>query len=88
MKDMMENPETIKELIDQTKEIKENNSSSMDNLTSMEILLTSNDYATAKDPDLSKTFYRLQEKIEDANILTSQLLSNLENRDDDHESIH
>ncbi|HLR34499.1 MAG TPA: hypothetical protein VK071_04115 [Tissierellales bacterium] len=88
MKDMIKNPETIKELINQAKEIGENNSSSIDNLSSMEIILTSNDYATAKDPNLSKTFYRLQEKIEDANILTSQLLSNLENRDNDHESIH
>ncbi len=88
MKDMMKNPETMKELINQTKKIEENNSNIMDNLTSMEILLTSNDYATAKDPKLSKTFYRLQEKIEDANTLTSQLLSSLENNNDDHESIH
>lgn len=88
MKELINNPETIKELINQTKEIEKNISNNMENLTSMEILLTSNDYASAKDPKLSKTFYRLQEKIEDANTLTSQLLSSLENKNNDHESIH
>lgn len=82
------NPETRKELIEQTEEIKENNFNSMDNLASMEILLTSNDHGTSKDPELSKTFYRLQEKIEDANMLTSRLLSNLENGDDEPEGFH
>lgn len=88
MKGLINNPETIKELINQTKKIEKNISNNMDNLTSMEILLTSNDYASAKNPKLSKTFYRLQEKIEDANTLTSQLLSSLESKNNGHESIH
>lgn len=88
MKGLINNPETIKELINQTKKIEKNISNNMDNLTSMEILLTSNDYASAKNPKLSKTFYRLQEKIEDANTLTSQLLSSLESKNNNHESIH
>ncbi len=76
----MKNPETIKELINQIKEIEENNFNNINNLTNMEILITSNDYSTTKDPDISKTFYRLQEKIEDANALTTKLLSHLENK--------
>lgn len=88
MKGLINNPETIKELINQTKKIEKDISNNMDNLTSMEILLTSNDYASAKNPKLSKTFYRLQEKIEDANTLTSQLLSSLESKNNNHESIH
>lgn len=84
----MENPRTINEIINQTKKMEENNFNNMDCLTSMEILLTSNDYATSKDPNLSKTFYILQEKVEDVNKLTKKLLSDLDNKNNNHESIH
>ncbi|MBU5292879.1 hypothetical protein FYJ27_01915 [Anaerosalibacter bizertensis] len=84
----MENPRSISEMINQTKRIEENNSNNMEHLTSMEILLTSNDYARSKDENLSKTFYKLQEKVEDINTLTKKLLSDLEDKTDDHESIH
>lgn len=84
----MENPRSISEMISQTKRIEENNSNNMEHLTSMEILLTSNDYARSKDESLSKTFYKLQEKVEDINTLTKKLLSDLEDKTNDHESIH
>lgn len=84
----MENPRSINEMISQTKKIEENNSNNMEHLTSMEILLTSNDYARSKDESLSKTFYKLQEKVEDINTLTKKLLSDLEDKTNDHESIH
>lgn len=84
----MENLKSVNEMINQTKKIEENNFNNLEHLTSMEILLTSNDYARSKDPNISRTFYRLQEKVEDINTLTKELLSSLEDKTNHHESIH
>ncbi|MCR2044654.1 hypothetical protein [Anaerosalibacter massiliensis] len=84
----MENLKSVNEMINQTKKIEENNFNNLEHLTSMEILLTSNDYARSKDPNISRTFYRLQEKAEDINTLTKELLSSLEDKTNNHESIH
>ena len=73
----MENPRTVGEIISQTKKIEENNWNSTQYLNSINMLLTSNDLATVKDEDLSEKFTQLNNKMEDINKLTEDLLSHL-----------
>ena len=73
----MENPRTVGEIISQTKKIEENNWNSTQYLNSINMLLTSNDLATVKDEDLSEKFTQLNNKMDDINKLTEDLLSHL-----------
>lgn len=76
----MENPKSLKEIIDQTKKIDENNFNNLQNLNSINMLLTSNDLGTTKDENLSQKFNELSSKMEDINKLTSELLEELSRR--------
>ena len=76
----MENPRTIGEIIKQTKQIEENNWHSTQYLNSINMLLTSNDLGTIKDDNLSKKFNQLNNKMEDINKLTEELLSHLSSK--------
>ena len=73
----MDNPKTIGEIINQTKEIEENNWNSTQYLNSINMLLTSNDLAKVKDDNLYEKFTQLNNKMDDVNNLTNDLLSNL-----------
>ena len=76
----MENPRTISEIIKQTKKVEENNWNSTQYLNSISMLLTSNDLGKVKDENLSKKFTQLNNKMEDINKLTENLLSHLSSK--------
>ena len=76
----VKNPRSLKEIIDQTKKIDENNFDSAQCLNSINMLLASNDLGSTKDEELSKKFQELNSKIEDVNRLTSSLLEELSKR--------
>lgn len=80
MDNTMENPKAIAELINQAKQIEENNFSNMEHFTSINMLLNSNDLGNTKDKELSKKFNQLNKQMEDINKLTSDLLSDLSSR--------
>ena len=73
----MDNPKTISELINQAKKIDDNNFSNMEHLTSISILLSSNDSGQSKDKDLSSKFGKLNQQMMDINKQTSELLNEL-----------
>ncbi|WP_077369742.1 hypothetical protein [Anaerosalibacter sp. Marseille-P3206] len=83
----MENKRAINEIIEQAKKIEDNNWNNLECVTSIDLLLTSEDYSSTKDNTLEKNFIKLKEKIEDVNSLTKSLLSKLV-KDNEHESIH
>ena len=76
----MENPRTISEIIKQTKKVEENNWNSTQYLNSISMLLTSNDLGKVKDENLSKKFTQLNNKMEDINKLTEDLLAHLSSK--------
>lgn len=76
----MENKNAMAEVIKQTKKIEENNFFNQQFSNSISMLLTSNDLARPKNPELSKRFDELNRKIEDINTLTSDLLNDLSSR--------
>jgi hypothetical protein len=76
----MENPRAIAEVLNQAKKIEENNFSNMEYMTSINMLLTSNDLGKSKDEELSKKINKLNEHMEDINKLTSDLLNDLATR--------
>lgn len=73
----MENPKTIGEIINQAKKIDDNNFANMEHLTSISILLSSNDLGQSKDKELSSKFGKLNQQIMDINKQTSDLLNEL-----------
>lgn len=76
----MENKNAIEEIINQTKQIEENNNNNMEYTTSIGMLLSSNDLGRTKDRDLSDKFNKLNKQIEDINSLTQELLGDLNKR--------
>ena len=76
----MKNPNAIGEVIKQTKKIEENNWHNTQYLNSISMLLTSNDLGTVKDEKLSQKFNQLNNKMEDINKLTEDLLSHLNSK--------
>jgi len=76
----MENPRSLKEILDQTKKIDQNNFNNLQHLNSINMLLTSNDLGNTKDDNLSKKFEELNNKMEDINKITSELLEELSKR--------
>lgn len=76
----MENKNAIEEIINQTKQIEENNNNNMEYTTSIGMLLSSNDLGRTKDRGLSDKFNKLNKQIEDINSLTQELLGDLNKR--------
>ncbi len=76
----MENRKAIEEIISQAKKIEENNFSNMEYTTSINMLLNSNDLAQPKDYELTKKLNKINQRIEDINKLTSDLLDDLSSR--------
>jgi hypothetical protein len=76
----VENRKAIEEIISQAKKIEENNFSNMEYTTSINMLLNSNDLAQPKDYELTKKLNKINQRIEDINKLTSDLLDDLSSR--------
>lgn len=76
----MENPRAIGEIINQAKQIEENNFSNMEHFTSISMLLNSSDLGKSKDKELSDKFNKLNQQMEDINKQTSDLLDDLSSR--------
>ena len=76
----MENPNAIKEILEQTKKIGENNWNTTQYLNSINMLIVSNDLAQSKDEDLSSQFAKLHNRMEDVNQLTERLISHLSSK--------
>lgn len=76
----MENPNAIGEILKQTKKIDENNWNTSQYLNSINMLLVSNDLAKVKDENLSSKFEELENKMEDVNKLTEELLEHLSSK--------
>lgn len=77
---LVKNQRSLKEIIDQTKKIDENNFNNTQCINSINMLLASNDLGRTKDDGLSERFEELNNKIEDINKLTSSLLDELSKR--------
>ncbi|MBC8589774.1 hypothetical protein [Wansuia hejianensis] len=76
----MKNENAISEMINQAKEIEQNNQTNMEHTTSMTMLVNSNDLAQPKDKELANKINKLNRHIEDINQLTSDLLNDLTSR--------
>lgn len=76
----MKNENTISEMINQAKQIEENNLNNMEYTTSMSMMVSSNDLGKSKDKELSQKIKELDKNIENINELTSDLLNDLRNR--------
>lgn len=76
----MENKIAIKEIINQAKQIEENNYNNMEYTNSINMLLSSNDLGRTKDRNLSDKLNKLNRQIEDINSLTQELLNDLNMR--------
>lgn len=73
----MENKNTMSEIINQTKRIEENNINNMEYVTSISMLVNSNDLARPKDRELADKINNLNRQIEDINRSTDELLKDL-----------
>ena len=73
----MENKKSIEEIISQMKKLEENNFSSIEYTSSINMLINSNDLARPKDEDLAKKVQKLNNSYEDINKLTAELLKDL-----------
>ncbi len=67
----MKNENTILEMINQAKQIEENNLNNMEYTTSMSLMVSSNDLGKSKDKDLSRKINKLNRDIEEINALYS-----------------
>ncbi len=73
----MENKNAMSEMINQTKRIEENNINNMEYVTSISMLINSNDLARPKDRELADKINNLNRQIEDINKTTDELLNDL-----------
>lgn len=73
----MEDERTVEDISKQINAINRNNFSSMKNVTSMEMLLTSNNNGTSKDAEMSQRLNNLKNKIQQAAEATSEIKSML-----------
>lgn len=79
MKDM-EDQQTLQEIIHQIKSIEKNNWNTMDYLTSIDLLLTSDNNGTTKDAEISHDFSTLKKKLEEVSTSTETFLSKLQQK--------
>jgi len=74
----MEDNRTLSDIINQLEGIDKSNSDIMEYITSIDLLLTSNNNGTVKDAEVSKTFTELKNKLEEAIDASKQFKSSLE----------
>lgn len=73
----IENPRAMNEILNQIKRIDKNNWNNNQYLNSINMLFTSNDLGTTKDDELNIILKELNNRMEDVNKLTSDLLDGL-----------
>lgn len=74
----MEDKRTMDEIINQARILEENNWNTMECVTGIDLLLTSDNNGTTKDRELSEKFSSIRKKVEEINHLTKDFLSALE----------
>lgn len=74
----MEDKRTMDEIINQARILEENSWNTMECVTGIDLLLTSNNNSTTKDKELSEKFSDIRKKAEEINHLTKDFLSALE----------
>lgn len=77
----MDDRKTLHEIMNQMKAIEENLSNNFEQLTSIDLLLTSDNNGTVKDAKISKNFSLLKEKLEEAADSAKVFMSMLEKED-------
>lgn len=73
----MQDQRTLKEIINQMNVLEKNNSSNIEYITSIDLMLTSDNNGTAKDNSLADKFQKLKKTIEEANSLSKEFNSML-----------
>ncbi|WP_147417139.1 hypothetical protein [Thermohalobacter berrensis] len=76
----------MENIMNQAKSIKQNNFNNMQQINSINLILTSDNNGRDKDPNISEGFLKLKRKIEEVNNATEEFLSILNN--DNAESRH
>lgn len=76
----MENKNTMKEIIEQAKQIEDNNYTNMEHAESIGIMLSSSDLGSSKDKNLTEQAERLKRQARSMRKLTSDLLDSLNNK--------
>ena len=71
----MQDQRTLREIIHQMDVLEKNNTDNIEYITSIDLLLTSNDNGTVKDSRLSDKFNKLKETIQEANQLSKEFIT-------------
>lgn len=74
----MEDHNAINKMVNQIKNISKNNYNNKEYLTSMELLLTSENDGRVKDAEIANQFNDLKNKIDEVDKLSNELLINLQ----------
>lgn len=73
----MQDRRTVQEIINQMNVLNENNSNSMEYITSIDLMLTSDNNSTSKDTVLSNKFERVKKAMEELNNLSKDFINTL-----------
>ena len=68
----MQDQRMVKELINQMNVLEKNNSNNIEYITSIDLMLTSDNNSTVKDAELSKKFIKLKQTMEKASNLSKE----------------
>jgi len=71
----MEDTRTMQNLINELSNIERNNQNNLEHITSIDLLLVSNNNGTVKDAEISKKVSNLKEKIREVSEASSELTS-------------
>lgn len=71
----MEDTRTMQNLINELSNIERNNQNNLEHITSIDLLLVSNNNGTVKDAEISKKISNLKEKIREVSEVSNQLTS-------------
>jgi hypothetical protein len=71
----MEDYRTTKNVLNELKNIEKNNWDNMDHITSIDLLLTSNNNGTDKDDRISERFYELKDRMQQVIDSTNEIIS-------------
>lgn len=74
---MMEDRRTVEGIINQIKDIEKNNWDTMEHITSIEMLLTSDNNGTDKDDEISQKFFELRRKMQEVIDSTNEIVFSL-----------
>lgn len=73
----MEDKRTVEGIINQIKDIEKNNWDTMEHITSIEMLLTSDNNGTDKDDEISEKFFELRRKMQEVIDSTNEIVFSL-----------